>query len=172
MSLLIVFLFGTLALATAANNRAHVNYSSAQTNVTSRMVVDAAVKAMKADANYGNVISKIGTDAGASSLNVAVKLGNTVPNAGKYGDISPVNVSLAGKKKFYDTSKKEWVEGDILKFSASVSMAGVNSTTSAYIVKQPPTEATDGAGGGAGFVTTSGAEASFCQFAYSSSVAL
>lgn len=162
MSLLIVFLFGTLALATAANNRAHVNYSSAQTNVTSRMVVDAAVKAMKADANYGNVISKIGTDAGASSLNVAVKLGNTVPNAGKYGDISPVNVSLAGKKKFYDTSKKEWVEGDILKFSASVSMAGVNSTTSAYIVKQPPTEATDGAGGGAGFVTTSGANVE-CQ---------
>lgn len=157
MSLLIVFLFGTLALATAANNRAHVNYSSAQTNVTSRMVVDAAVKAMKADANYGNVISKIGTDAGASSLNVAVQLGNTVPNAGKYGDISPVNVSLAGKKKFYDTSKKQWVEGDILKFSASVSMAGVNSRTSAYIVKQPPTEETSGAGGGAGFVTTSGA---------------
>lgn len=46
MSILIVFLFGTMALALAANNRAHVNYSSAQTGITARSVAESAVSAL------------------------------------------------------------------------------------------------------------------------------
>lgn len=157
MSLLIVFLFGTLALATAANNRAHVNYSSSQTNVTSRMVVDAAVKAMTADENYRNVIYNIGQN---DELKIGVDIDNaTVPNSGRYGDVSPVTVRLAGTKKLYDESQKKWVDGNIFKFTASVSMAGVTSTTSSYVIN-PLVEDNDP--GGAGFVTTSGANIS-CQ---------
>ena len=159
MSLLIVFLVGTLALATAANNRAHVNYSTAQTDVTSRTVVDAAIKGMVASPDYAKVVNKIGTTGGVNSVDVKVQLDkNTVPDVGKYGDISRVHIELAGKKKFYDADKKEWIDGDILKFTSTVSMAGVDSTTSAYIVKQPPTDGDGGGGGGAGFVTTSGAD--------------
>lgn len=154
MSLLIVFLFGTLALATAANNRAHVNYSTAQTEVTSRTVVDAAIKAMVASPDYANAVSQINTS-GINHLDVRVQLGDNVPDVGKYGDISNVSIDLAGKKKFYDSDKKEWIDGDILRFTSTVSMAGVDSTTSAYIVKQPP-EINNGNGGGAGYVTTSG----------------
>ncbi|MDE6789769.1 MAG: polymer-forming cytoskeletal protein [Ruminococcus sp.] len=163
MSLLIVFLFGTLALATAANNRAHVNYSTAQTEVTSRTVVDAAIKGMIASPDYAKVVNKIGTTGGSNSIDIKVQLDeNTVPDVGKYGDISRVHIELAGKKKFYDVDKKEWIDGDILKFTSTVSMAGVDSTTSAYIVKQPPTDGDGGGGGGAGFVTTAGA-ALTCQ---------
>ncbi len=162
MSLLIVFLFGTLALATAANNRAHVNYSTAQTGVTSRTVVDAAIKAMEANSTFGNAVSAIKKDDASSEFEVNVQLGSTVPNAGRYGDISPVSIEYAGQKKFYDSDKNEWVDGDIIRFTSTVSMAGNDSTTSAYIVKQPPAEGDKGSGGGAGFVTTAGADLS-CQ---------
>ncbi|MCM1132333.1 MAG: polymer-forming cytoskeletal protein [Ruminococcus flavefaciens] len=159
MSILIVFLFGTLALATAANNRAHVNYSTAQTEVTSRTVVDAAIKAMVASPDYANAVSTVDS----TGIRVNVQLdGSTVPNVGKYGDIEPVEIKPVGKKKFYDADKKEWIDGDILKFTSVVSMAGVDSTTSAYIVKQPPTKDKGNGGGGAGFVTTAGAELT-CQ---------
>lgn len=161
MSLLIVFLFGTLALATAANNRAHVNYSTAQTGVTSRTVVDAAIKAMEANSTFGNAVSAIKKDAN-NGFNVDVQLGASVPNAGRYGDISPVNIEYAGQKKFYDSDTNQWIDGDIIRFTSTVSMAGNDSTTSAYIVKQPPGEGNKSGGGGAGFVTTAGADLS-CQ---------
>lgn len=160
MSLLIVFLFGTLALATAANNRAHVNYSTAQTGVTSRTVVDAAVKAMEANPDYANAVSALKFGSGVP-LTVKVELG-AVPDSGKYGKTSPVFINAVGKKKFYDDASKTWVEGDIVQFSATVSMAGVDSTTNAYIVKQPPGTENGTGGGGAGFVTTAGA-ALTCQ---------
>lgn len=167
MSILIVFLFGTLVLATAANNRAHVNYSSAQTAVTSRTVVDAAIKAMEANKDYAKVISEISAEK-TSSPKIPVKLGSTVANAGRYGNtddhgiLSYVNADYAGSKKFYNDATKEWVDGTIIKFTASVSMAGVDSTTSAYIVKQNPGDNPPAAGNGAGFVTTAGAELT-CQ---------
>lgn len=149
MSLLIVFLFGTLTLATAANNRAHVNYSSAQTNVTSRTVVDAAVKAMTQDPDYADYVM---ASASASELYIPVQLSATYQ--GRYGDVvdehgnSNVVVTQAGKKKFYDTDKKEWADADVLKFTATVRLGGVDSTTSAYVVKQDVTAPSeDGKGG-------------------------
>lgn len=163
MSLLIVFLFGTLALATAANNRAHVNYSTAQTGVTSRTVVDAAIKAMEANTTFGNAVSalKFDNSGSANGFAVNVELGSEL-EAGRYGHIKPVSISAVGKKQFYDSNKNEWIDGDIIRFTSTVSMAGVDSTTSAYIVKQPPGEGYNDSPGGAGFVTTSSASIN-CQ---------
>ena len=158
MSLLIVFLFGTLTLATAANNRAHVNYSSAQTNVTSRTVVDAAVKAMTQEPDYANYVM---SNAGASNLYIPVQLSATY--GGRYGDViddkgnSSVVVTKAGTKKFYDSNKKEWVDADVFKFTATVTLGGTNSTTSAYVVNAPSNPPSGGNGGG-GFSTAAGAE--------------
>ena len=53
MSILIIFLFGTLTLALAANNRAHVNYSSAQTGITARAVAESAIKAISNGSQAG-----------------------------------------------------------------------------------------------------------------------
>ncbi|MDE7097896.1 MAG: hypothetical protein K2O60_01950, partial [Ruminococcus sp.] len=135
MSLLIVFLFGTLTLATASNNRAHVNYSSAQTDVTSRIVVDSAIRAISVNNDYGSFIGSIGESDTGKTVNVT--LGDGVPNRGRYGDIAPVSVEWAGTKDFYDPVNQKWANGGVLKFTSTVSMAGVDSTTSAYVVKQP-----------------------------------
>lgn len=162
MSLLIVFLFGTLTLATAANNRAHMNYSSAQTDVTSRIVVDSAIKAIAFNSDYGDVIGKIDDKTSKADLpNINVTLGDSVPNRGRYGKIAPVTVEWAGTKTYYDPVNKEWNEdGGVLKFTSTVSMGGVDSTTSAYVVKQPA--GTSSTGKGAGFVTVAGADLT-CQ---------
>ncbi|MDE6519876.1 MAG: hypothetical protein K2K91_05370 [Ruminococcus sp.] len=158
MSLLIVFLFGTLTLATASNNRAHVNYSSAQTDVTSRIVVDSAIRAISVNNDYGSFIGSIGESDTGKTVNVT--LGDGVPNRGRYGDIAPVSVEWAGTKDFYDPINQKWANGGVLKFTSTVSMAGVDSTTSAYVVKQPA--GTSSTGKGAGFVTVAGANLT-CQ---------
>lgn len=159
MSLLIIFLFSTLTLATAANNRAHVNYSTAQTQVTSRTVVDAAIKAMELDSDYAKAIGDIEIN---GEMKVPVALGSTVSNSGRYGDIDAVLVTYEGSKRFYNDVADEWTDGDIIKFSSTVSMAGVDTTTAAYIVKQKPKHSTSAGGNGAGFVTTASANLA-CQ---------
>lgn len=154
MSLLIVFLFGTLTLATAANNRAHVNYSSAQTGVTSRMVAQSAVEAMDVSQPYRQVIGAISsTVPGPLSVNVTVGNAGTF-NSGALGDIAPVQVEYAGTKKVYDYEKKEWKDNTILKFTSSVTMGGVESKSSAYVLKLTNATGGGGGGGGSGFRTT------------------
>lgn len=156
MSLLIVFLFGTLALATAANNRAHVNYSSSQTGVTSRMVAQSAVDAMDSSLTYRQVIGNI--KSGSAPVSVPVTIGNAGSfNAGALGDVDPVEVSYAGKKKIYDTDKKQWVDRDMLKFTSKVTMGGVESQTSAYVLRLLDTDPPKSSGKGAALVTAAGA---------------
>lgn len=156
MSLLIVFLFGTLTLATAANNRAHVNYSSSQTGITSRMVAQSAVEAMDASLAYRQVIGNIKSTSAPVSVNVTV--GNATSfNSGALGDIAPVQVEYAGTKRVYDYDEKKWKDNIMLKFTSSVTMGGVESKSSAYVVKLQATNTPPGKGKGAGFVTTAGA---------------
>ena len=154
MSLLIIFLFGTLALATANNNRAHVNYSTAQTSITSRTIVESTLKAMAADDSFGSVVNAL--DDGSSPLKVPVNLDVNASNAGALGHIDDVTIEYAGKKKFYFTEDNKWDDRDLLKITAKVRLGGTDSTTSAYIVKNPPNEDTT-VSGGAGFITTGGA---------------
>ena len=49
MALLIIFLTGTLALASAAGNRAHKSYSTSQANYTARAAIDSFTTAMSRD---------------------------------------------------------------------------------------------------------------------------
>ena len=44
MALLIIFLTGTLALASASSNRAHKSYASSQASYTARAAIDAFVQ--------------------------------------------------------------------------------------------------------------------------------
>jgi len=154
MSLLIIFLFGTLALATANNNRAHVNYSSAQTSITSRTIVESTLKAMAADDSFGSVVNAL--DDSSAPLKVPVNIDVNASNAGALGHPEDVVIEYVGKKKFYFTEDNKWDDRDMLKITAKVRLAGVDSTTSAYIVKNPPNEDTT-VSGGAGFITTGGA---------------
>ncbi|MCQ2490379.1 MAG: hypothetical protein MJ079_02160 [Ruminococcus sp.] len=155
MALLIIFLFGTLVLATSANNRAHVNYSSAQTKVTSRLVVDSAIKAMDINADYHNVIGAIKSGDTPTLVPVQISSDDTNINTATLGRVDDVEVSYAGTRKFYDTVKKEWIDRDLIRFTSNVTLGGVTSTTNAYVLKHMP-EDNDSNDGGAGYVTTGG----------------
>lgn len=159
MSILIVFLFGTLALALAANNRAHVNYSSAQTGITARAVAESAIKAISdktpQGVAYSNAIEKLGP---GETKSVSVELSSDNANFGTMGHIDDVVISYAGTKLYYDGSKEQWQERDLLKFTANVTMSGVTSTSSVYVLKHERADTEETAKNGAGFVTVSGAE--------------
>lgn len=161
MSILIVFLFGTIALAMAANNRAHVNYSSAQTGITARAVAQSAIKAIGNSTEEGKAYAKaIGKMESNDKLTVGVDLNGS--NAGTMGHVDDVEISYAGTKKYYDILKEEWLERDVLKFTASVNMAGVQSSSSIYVIKHYEEDSESSNSGGAGFVTTAGANLT-CQ---------
>lgn len=160
MSILIIFLFGTLALALAANNRAHVNYSSAQTGITARAVVDSAIKAIENNSDAGKDYSKaVGDLTAGNEIRVGAQFAGD--GVGSYGEIEGVVISHAGTKDYYiyDTVNgiNKWEKGDLLKFTATVNMAGVRTQASAYVLKFKQLDNTGGGGGGAGFVTTADA---------------
>ena len=157
MALLIVFLFGTLVLATSANNRAHVNYSNAQTNVTSRLVAESAITAIDLDKDYRRAIG--GIKSGDTPLKVPVQISSddTNINTNTMGKIDDVEVSYAGTRKFYDTTKNEWLDRELIRFTSKVTLGGVTSTTNAYVLKHMSDD-DDSSPSGAGFVTTGGAD--------------
>ncbi len=159
MAILIVFLFGTMSLAIAANNRSHVNYSSAQTQITARTVAESAIKAIGNSSDlgedYANAVA--GLKAG-EELTVGVQLSSDAENRiGTMGNVSDVTISHYGTTQYYDPILEKWDSRDVLKFTATVDMAGVQSTSSVYVIKYKEDDIKTGRGGGAGFVTTADA---------------
>ena len=146
MSLLIIFLTSTLALATAANNRAHKSYSSSQASYTARAAIDSILKAAKDDESFRTAMA--GLTAG-NGFDVDVDMEASVAGIGK---VDKARVEYAGKKQFYNTKSQEWEERDLLLISADVTSGGETKTVNAYAVKNPP-QPSGGGGGGGGFVT-------------------
>ncbi len=164
MSILIVFLFGTLALALAANNRAHVNYSSAQTSITARTIAESVVETANSNTTqegnmFANVIGEIDAD-NPGPVPVAVSINGNGTNS--LGIVESVEVSYAGKKSYYDVDKEQWEVRDLLKITATVEMSGVTSQASVYALKYKIGDKDSTATGGAGFVTTNTASVK-CQ---------
>lgn len=159
MSLLIIFLTSTLVLATSASNRAHKNYSSSQTEYTSRTAIESVLNAIKVDNTFADAVCNVSSTSG--SLSVPVEFKSTSTNLNSMGKVDNVIVEYAGTKDYFNPVTNAWETKDLLKLTASVTLGGQNSvgqtsTTSAYLVKDPP-KPDGGGGGGAGFVTTGGA---------------
>lgn len=172
MTLLVVFMAGTMILVSSANHRSHINYSTAQTTVTSRTVAESTLKALtlspKNEAyedyffsvNESNPRIEIPVSLAASDANAAL---------GTLGDIDNVVVTYEGKMNFYsngstdgllegESAEKGWKERDVIKVTSSVNLGRSKSSTSIYLVVDPPNGDPGGGGGGAGFVTTGGAD--------------
>lgn len=159
MAILIVFLFGTMSLAIAASNRSHVNYSSAQTSVTARTVAESAIMALANSSDEGTEYAEAvcGLEKGMSqTVNVRISQGGS--DVSGIGDISQVTIEHVGSTQFFDPTSQKWEPRDVLKFTANVEMGGVMSTSSVYVVKHLEQDKITAAGGGAGFVTTAGAD--------------
>lgn len=157
MAILIVFLFGTMSLAISANNRSHVNYSSAQTSVTARAVAEAAVKAIQdgstAGTKYANAIANLNN---GRSMTVKIDIAANPDSNLALGRVNEVEIAHVGEVDYYDENNG-WEKRRVLKFTASVEMSGVVSNSSVYVVQYKASDKRGGAGGGAGFVTTAGA---------------
>ncbi|MCM1314888.1 MAG: hypothetical protein NC205_02895 [Prevotella sp.] len=150
MSLLIIFLTSTLALATAANNRAHKSYSSSQASYTARAAIDSILKAASGDDSFKTAMASL---TAGNGFDVDVDMEASVAGIGK---VDKARVEYAGKKQFYNTEKQEWEERDLLLITADVTSGGETKTVSAYAIKNPP-QLGGGGGGGGGFVTVGGA---------------
>lgn len=146
MALLIIFLTGTLALASASSNRAHKSYSSSQASYTARAAIESFTLAMERKPELPAAIENMGTD----PLYPQVVINN--PSLGKIGcyddsgnwhdnviEISPVE-STNKQYIFTDANrdgKEEWVEVTAVKVTATCRVGKEEETVSAYIRKMP-----------------------------------
>ena len=112
MMVLVVFLMGTLALASTANKRANYRYMKAQNETIARTVIDAVVTDIQHDTSQDGINNALATKA---SFDMQVELD---------GRSYPVTVSRGGKQCWYDATFG-WVEGDVVNLTATVaSVAG------------------------------------------------
>ena len=159
MALLIIFLTGTLALASAAGNRAHRSYSTSQANYTARAAIESFAQAMKRDDGIAAAVQALGSGSTKKSITPQVVIpdkslgqigyfdasGNWIPDR---IEITPVEDTEA--YGFYDSNgdgKNEWCKVETVKISATCKVGKEYETVSAYIQKTPSTQSKNKPGG-------------------------
>lgn len=144
MALMIIVLTSTLAMATAANRRAHKSYASSQTSYTARAAIDSILAAMSADKDFANAVG--GIKSAANNFDVIVDMQDP-----SLGTIDKARVEYAGVKQMYDPEQKKWVKKTLLKVTADVTLNGETTTITSHVIIDPVEGG--GGGGGAPFVT-------------------
>lgn len=158
MALLIIFLTGTLALASAAGNRAHRSYSTSQANYTARAAIESFAQAMKRDDGIAAAVQAIGSGSSTTELHPKVVIPDKSLGEIGYWDgsdwiadrieITPVdNTEAYG---FYDKDgdgKNEWCKVETVKVSATCKVGREYETVSAYIQKSPSNQNKNKPGG-------------------------
>lgn len=148
MAILIIFLMGTLVLATSASNRAHRTYSTSQTQYTARTAIDSILEAFSSSDDFAEAICDLSPS--NSSLTVDVELDQST--LASMGDVHDVVIEYVGQQKYYNENTKVWEDKDQLKITAQVTLGGITKTATGYLIKDPPKN-NSSSGGGAGFVT-------------------
>lgn len=168
MSILIIFLMGTLVLAASANNRAHKSYSSSQTEYTARAAIESFTAAMSKQPDIVGAIQNLAP--GGTALEPEIILNDTSMGRIGYFDSSHnfinnkilVECLPASENQYYYTKDGRWDELNIVKITASARLGGEDSTVVAYIRKKAPNEVTLAeikglqTAGGSGTTTTQG----------------
>lgn len=155
MAILIIFLMGTLVLATSASNRAHRTYSTSQTQYTARTAIDSILEAFAASDDFAEAICNLSST--NKSLAVDVELDQST--LASMGDVHDVVIEYVGQQKYYNENTKVWEDKDQLKITAQVTLGGITKTATGYLIKDPPKN-NSSSGGGAGFVTAGDANVS------------
>ncbi|WP_024860877.1 polymer-forming cytoskeletal protein [Ruminococcus flavefaciens] len=163
MALLIIFLTGTLALATASSNRAHKSYSSSQASYTAKTAISGFTEAMSRDSNIAKTVVSLGVDSNPSVIypEVRINKGSAVDksvgligywdNNGKWQDnkIIVEKVNSTGTDQYYYDLKQgsetygKWVKVDMVKITATARVAKEEATVTAYIKKRPEEKNTE-----------------------------
>jgi len=154
MALLIIFLTGTLALASASSNRAHKSYASSQASYTARAAIDAFVQSMERKPGIPAAIEDMGSD----PLDVEMKIND--PSLGVIGSyyegvwregkiiIEPVaNSDSYMYTDLGDGNGARWVAVNAVKVTATCRVGREEETASAYIRKTAGTHNEQSPGG-------------------------
>lgn len=152
MALLIIFLMGTLVLASSANNRAHKSYSTSQTQYTARAAVDSILAAIGDSSAEGvalvNSIQAL-NDVTDTPINVSVDIGDS-----SLGRVTSATIALCDPAyPIYDNTEQEWVYCKRYAITAEVTLGKDTTTVTSYVLRDAPVGSSGGGGGG---FTTSG----------------
>ena len=153
MALLIIFLTGTLALASASSNRAHKSYASSQASYTARAAIDAFVQSMERNEGIPAAIENMGSD----PLEVEMKINDrTLGVIGSYDGstwkegiirIDPVADSTGYIYTDLDGQGMKWVPVTAVKVTATCRVGKEEETVTAYIRKTAATHSQQAPGG-------------------------
>lgn len=163
MSLLVIFLMGTLVLATSASNRSHKNYSASQAEYTARAAIESFSQAMGRNAAVAQTVIDMSK---STSIQPTVMMENSqMGSVGYYDDSgawvdNKINVEYVDDTYVYADGK--WEEQQVLRVTATAQVGKEESTVSLYLRKKAPNEPNPltikgfQTLGGGGYTTTSG----------------
>jgi len=157
MALLIIFLTGTLALATASSNRAHKSYSSSQASYTAKTAITGFTEAMSRNSDVAKSVKNLGIGSNPSVIYPEVKInkGSTNEtdktvgligywnNSGKWEDNKIIVEKVGGTGQYafdldpHSKNYQKWVSVDLVRITATARVGKEESTVTAYIKKRP-----------------------------------
>lgn len=164
MALLILFLMGTLVLASASNSRAHKSYATSQASYTAKAAIDAFIQSMQSEGAIAAAVQEIAEPGGGGSNSIEIDIQMNDPSLGtigyvnKDGDFVPNKIfaenvgggeyeyvnedtgeSLVKPRAGATVSGAKWVELDRVKISAAARVGTIGGgeieTVTAYIRK-------------------------------------
>lgn len=158
MALLIIFLTGTLVLASASNSRAHKSYSTSQASYTARAAIDSFIESMARNGAIAAAVQEIATPGGSGATTKEVDIKVNDPSLGTIGYIDShgefqankiILENVGGGEYEYINDKGEslvgsnssitngkWVQLDRVKVTASARVGSEIETVTAYIRKR------------------------------------
>ena len=161
MALLIIFLTGTLALATASNNRAHKSYSSSQASYTAKTAITGFTQALEASEEVRNKIVNLGIDGNSNIIHPTITFNEGGSQDRAMGIIgywdehgvwhdnqitverenlaNPTDPNNPAKTEWvYDWKEtQKWVQIEKVKITATARVGREESTVTAYLTKMP-----------------------------------
>lgn len=146
MAILILFLTGTLALATASNSRAHKSYSISQASYTARSAIRSFKAAMEDPTNGEGIVAAvqaIGTGS-VQKLYPEIDYGDhTMGNIGYWdettGDWVDDHLKLEAMPDMidwvYNDTEDKWIPYNVVRLTATCRLGREEETVQAYISK-------------------------------------
>jgi hypothetical protein len=150
MALLIIFLMGTLVLASASNSRAHKSYATSQASYTARAAVDSFIRAMSDKPEIAAAVEGL-ADGGNFEVELSFnRAGAADRSLGVIGYIDDTGAFNEGKILVQDMNEKsymykndlsgsgaQWHETRNIRVTATVEVGSERETVSAIIRKRP-----------------------------------
>ncbi|SFW30942.1 hypothetical protein [Ruminococcus flavefaciens] len=166
MALLIIFLTGTLALATASSNRAHKSYSSSQASYTAKTAITAFTRALGSNADVRDKVINLGINGNPTEIHPSITFRDgtsqdkSIGLVGFWGDdgVWHDNQITVERETMQDPSNPEnrvvktewvysvdengvgkWIQTERVKITATARVGREESTVTAYLSKKPGT---------------------------------